>query len=260
MVSLSTQQDFRKVQGLPFCYWCGEKFTTANGPTRDHLPPKRAFAVEDRQPCLWLQAHQECNGGHSPVDQLIVELIGLKWGRSQAEGDRAMLISMFSPHQAAITNLDIRAAVWRWVRGFHAALYREWMPEKPIRYTLETPFPSAANTALPEIEPIGPTHRNFVHEIKTQRLLQNLDRITSNNGKLTYESVWCKFRDADVWACVFALNIYDWKDLGMTPGQPPRGCVGSYILPSELPPVGATQMKTTSIIIPSIDRLDAFAP
>ena len=59
-----------------------------------------------------------------------------------------------------------------------------------------------------------------MHEIKTQRLLQNLDRITSNNGKLTYESVWCKFRDADVWACVFALNIYDWKDLGMMKWSP----------------------------------------
>jgi len=259
MVTLSNHRDFQGVQKLAFCYWCGQDILPEEW-SRDHIPPKRAFASEDRDPCLWLPAHENCNAAHSPVDQLTAQLIGLKWGRAQADGDREMLISMFGPDLAAITNLDVRAAVWRWVRGFHAALYREWMPDKPVRYTLETPFPRAATTALPEIEPIRPAHQNFVHEIKTQRLLQNLDRITCNNGKLIYESVWCKFRDADVWACVFALNIYDWKDLGLTPGQPPRGCAGSYILPSGLPPASATQMKHTSITIPSIDKLDAFAP
>ncbi|HUL04926.1 MAG TPA: hypothetical protein VLV76_01245 [Candidatus Acidoferrum sp.] len=258
MVSLSTQQDFRRVQSLPFCYWCGQDFHRTSA-TRDHIPPKATFAAEDRQPCLWLPAHDSCNGSHKGTDQLAAQLIGLKWGRTQADGDRKIVISTFGSEVAAIANLDIRAVVWRWVRGFHAALYGECMPGARVKHALETPFPHAETDALLQIERIKDVHRNFLHEIKTQRALQNLDRITSNNGKLTYECVWCKFCDADVWACVFALNIHDWKDLGLTPGQPARGCAGSYILPSGLPPNDSTRMKLTPIIVPNRDKLDPFA-
>jgi hypothetical protein len=259
MIRLTKHKDFQRVQNLPFCYWCGEPLARAER-TRDHIPPRAAFAIEDRDPCLWLPSHEKCNGGHSEVDQLFAQLIGLKWGRQQSSEDRVMQIAMVDADKAAITNLSIPGVIWRWVHAFHAALYREWMPRGPAtKYALETPFPHAEKTGLPNIAPILSVHRNFVHEIKTQRALGNLDRIATNNGKVIYECVWCRFPDADVWACVFALNIHDWKDLGRTPGQPARGCAGSYILPSQRSPIGATLARHTSIIIPNVDKHDPFA-
>jgi len=61
------------------------------------------------------------------------------------------------------------------------------------------------------------------------------------------------------WLCIFALDIYDWKDLGRTRGLPARGCAGFYITPAQTVPATATKAVKSSIIIPTSDRLDAFA-
>jgi hypothetical protein len=60
--------------------------------------------------------------------------------------------------------------------------------------------------------------------------------------------------------CDFALDIYDWKDLGRTSVLPARGCAGFYITPTHAVPANATRAAASSIIIPGSDRLDAFAP
>jgi hypothetical protein len=36
--------------------------------------------------------------------------------------------------------------------------------------------------------------------------------------------------------CVFALDIYDWKDLGRTSVLPARGCAGFYMTPAQTIP------------------------
>jgi len=67
-----------------------------------------------------------------------------------------------------------------------------------------------------------PQHLNFVQTIKTNRAKNNLDRICCNKGKLTYECVWAQADNDGPWLCIFALDIYDWKDLGRTRVQPAR--------------------------------------
>jgi hypothetical protein len=32
--------------------------------------------------------------------------------------------------------------------------------------------------------------------------------------------------------CIYALDVYDWKDLGRTEHLPARGCAGCYVSPS----------------------------
>jgi hypothetical protein len=59
--------------------------------------------------------------------------------------------------------------------------------------------------------------------------------------------------------CIFALDIYDWKDLGRTAGLPARGCAGFYITPAQTVPANARKAVKSSIIVPNSDRLDAFA-
>jgi hypothetical protein len=261
MVSLATQAEFRAVQTLPFCYVCGRTFAADDVKDRDHIPAEAVFHKRDRMPTLWLPTHKNCNAGHSSLDQKIGQLVALKRYTVPSKRNRQLRFRMFRPDVGAIVNLDIRGVVWSWVRGFHSALYREPIPPTWYMYSIQTPLPSGAATALGfEIDPLPPQHATFVEVIKIQRAKRNLDTIKSNNGKLTYECVWHQADNDGPWLCIFALNLYDWKDLGLTSGQPARGCAGFYQLPSGLSPHDATRAVQTPIIIPNIDPLDPFAP
>lgn len=257
MVSLSTLQDFRQVQTLPFCYVCGREFVPGDSTDRDHVPARKVFHVRDREPAMWLPTHKKCNGEHSGVDQRMTQLIGVRWGKALTARDRQLDVKVFGPATAAVMNLNIDYVVMRWVRAFHAALYRE--PLQGFKHALVTPFPTVKRTPITAINPIQGQHLAYVQTIKEQRALRNLDRISSNNRKLTYECVWTQTDGGEVWLCVFALNLYDWKVLGKTIGQPLRGCAGMYLRESRPPPDTATRKRMTPIIIPNLDQLDPFA-
>ena len=63
-----------------------------------------------------------------------------------------------------------------------------------------------------------------------------------------------------VGGCVFfALNIYDWKNLGKTPLAKERGCAGFYVRPLGGYPANASLGERPIIKIPNYDPLDAFA-
>jgi hypothetical protein len=100
-----------------------------------------------------------------------------------------------------------------------------------------------------------PQHLKFVEVIKTQRALGNLDRILSNNGKLVYECVWV-FSDGGFWICMFALDIYGWKNLGDTGRYQARGCAGYY---QGKPPATASRYREPKVLIPNLDPWDPFA-
>jgi hypothetical protein len=262
MVSVSTVEDCRAVQRLPFCYLCGTAFLPGDKPTRDHLPPQTVFAAQDRKigPVLWLPAHPLCNETQGTNDQKIGQLIGLRrYEVPASRRDRQLKVEVF-PRQvlAAITNVDIDQVVWRWVRGFHAALYRAHLPVTVIR-ALTTPFPRAQRESSgPRIEPMKePQHRIIVKTIKTNKVKKNLDIIHTHNEKLRYECVWCQ-SDQGEWMCFFGLDIYDWQDLGDAGIQPRRGCAGFYRLPGGICPNSATKAISTSLIIPNLHPLDPF--
>jgi hypothetical protein len=259
MVSLLSQSDFRGVQDLPFCYLCGREFVADDSRNRDHVPPECIFAPLDREP-LWLPAHTACNKSYGLLDERIGQLIALRYGKVPRNPRHRRLKFAVSPQRSlgAVVNLDIDAAVWRWIAGFHAALYRE--PGVGIRGSLITPFPKARIVnGWPVLDPLRVQHSLFVETIKSNRRRDNLDRISCNKGKLTYECAWQQADNGGPWMCIFALDIYDWKDLGRTPGLPARGCAGFYMTPARTVPANATKAVKSSIIVPTSDRLDAFA-
>ena len=261
VMTLSTQRDFREVQNLPFCYICGTDFAVDDDKDRDHVPAKGVFNKEDRTPNLWLLTHRRCNAAHSTVDHKIGELIGLKYGRFPIREHAQLRLHEIREEVTGIVNLDINDAIWSWVRGFHAAIYRAPLPATGFPSALVTPFPSAAYAERDvRFDRIPQQHRAFVETIKIQRAKGNLDSINSNNGKLIYECVWEQAADNGPWRCVFALNFYDWKDMGRIPGAPARGCAGFYAHPSGQPPIGATRRLPTPILVPNIDQLDPFGP
>jgi hypothetical protein len=106
------------------------------------------------------------------------------------------------------------------------------------------------------MEKLQPQHPLFVKTIKLNRAKRYVDRIISNNGKCLFECVWHQDDDKSAWLCIFALNIYDWKDLGETGVEPSRGCAGAYTLAAT--PRNATRAVDSPIILPNLEPLDPF--
>jgi hypothetical protein len=259
MISITTHRDLQAVQKLPFCYLCGKPFRDDEKQHRDHVPPKTCFAVRDRKPLI-LSTHYNCNSERSITDKQIGQIIGMKHGKVPTERDRALDLKFSGPLTGAVVNVNIPDEVWRWVKGFHAALYREPYP-KDARGALVTPFPSAPlrDDGRVMFDPIKPQHQVFVETIKINRANRCLDTIRCNRGKLVYECVWCPSDDGSIWLCIFAIDIYGWKDLGNPIVQPARGCAGFYTLPDGHAPPNATTSVIGAIIMPNFDKLDPFS-
>lgn len=263
MPRLERQKDFRAVQALPFCYVCGKDFAPDEVTHSDHVPPKACFADADRNFPLQLPTHFKCNNERKMVDEKIGQVVSLKHGRVPSTQNQRLRFKFFPAiRQAgvmgAVDNIDIHGSVRHWLRGFHAALYREYFPPE-ARVALETPFPAMKlGPGGPELEPMRlAQHKVFVATIKVNRAANNLDRIECNNGKLVYECVW-RQSDSGPWLCVFALNLYDWAELGDIHNFPKRGCAGSYMLAEGRVPEGATKQSELKVAIPNYQPLDPF--
>lgn len=260
MPALRVQKDFQEVRSLPFCYLCGATFNATDEVDQDHVPPKSTFNVSDRNLVLKLKTHSACNNALSVADKKIGQLIALR-RREQPKSPRDFALQ-FGHHAGlgiAVENLNVEMAVWRWVKGFHSALYRQ--PLLGNEFAIVTPFPRADKTRNGvKLHPVRKQHLVAVETIKINRALGNLDTIDANNGKLRYESVWCQADDGENWLCCFALDIYDWKDLGSHTAEiPARGCAGIYVQPDRKAPNGATLNRQTAILIPNVDKLDPFS-
>lgn len=263
MPSLLTQKALRNVRKLPFCYLCGKTIAKTDSVNRDHVPPKSIFAPSDRQPLILL-SHERCNHSRHLEDEKIGQLISLV-RRVAPRDDIQRLRVHWTGVGPALVNLNIEAEVWRWVQAFHAALYGEFLSfaetgklDQPHMRAVALPFPRA-NRGSEVIESLRPQHLRIVEMIKSNRMLQNLDQIVGNKGKLVYYSVWDCF-EPKLWFCAFALNIYDWKQLGLLRNGRTSGCAGLYVLTSRSKPENASISRRSSIILPNYDPLDPFAP
>jgi hypothetical protein len=260
MPTLRVQKDFQLVRKLPFCYLCGRDFVDGDEVNADHVPPKCTFNARDREPALKLQTHKECNSAESIEDNKVGQLIALRRFESPRPERQVLKFGHYG-NMVAVENLNIDAAVWRWVRGFHAALYRQPLVQSANR-AIQTPFPRAQKTfGGPVVVPIRQQHVLSVDVIKRNRVVRNLDRVYSNKDQLRYECVWAKGDESDWWICIFALDIYDWKDLGSHTAEiPARGCTGMYVQQNRSVPEGATLDAMQIIAVPNQDVLDPFAP
>jgi hypothetical protein len=258
MVSLLNQKDLRAVRNLPFCYLCGREFFNHDDTDRDHVPPESAFAKQHREPLI-LKTHRACNHLHSTTDEKIGQLIALRHGKvpSNPLNRRLKILKSGQIGWTAVANLGIDEAIWRWISGFHAALYGE--PFSKLEGSLVSPFPRLNLVNGRHIPvPLREQHQLFVETIKLNRMKNSLDRIHTNKGKMVYECVWGQSDNQGPWLCIFALNIYDWKDLGRTSFFLARGCAGCYYTQSGTVPATTTQVSISPILPPNADPLDPF--
>lgn len=259
MPELCTQASVRPAQDLPFCYLCGQSISAGeNHP--DHVPPKAIFSLVDRDFPLKVAAHKECNNPQSQQDEVIGQLIAAVHGKHPRPERARLKKSVFTISDTdtpflGFIGTNLAGQIWRWIRGFHAALYSEHLPED-TKAAIHPPFPSGT---LEQdgftIEKIKEQQLLFVEIIKKNRIARCLDRIVCNNSKCTYECVWVQM-DNGPWACVFALEIYDWTRLA-DKHFPTRGCVGWY-QPMQGRPAGGTKWTALEFPLANLEPLNPF--
>lgn len=259
MPELCTQAGIRPARDLPFCYLCGRPISKEdNNP--DHVPPKAIFSIADRDFPLKVAAHIGCNNPQSKQDEVIGQLIAVIHAKHPKPKHARLKPNVFETPESdtpflAFIGTNLVGQIWRWVRGFHAALYSEFLPED-AKVAIHPPFPSGA---VEEdgftIEKLKEQQYLFVEIIKKNRVAHCLDRIACNNSKCVYECVWVQM-DNGPWACVFALEIYDWTRLA-DKHFPTRGCVGLYQPRSGRP---ANGIKWTTLKFPfsNLELLNPF--
>jgi len=158
-----------------------------------------------------------------------------------------------------ILGVDLPKMIRRWIRGFHAALYREPLPDKyKAVFMTFPPFPEGRVRGTEvDFVPTSKIRERVVEEIKRNRFTDSLDRIISRNEHCRYECVWTQF-DRGEWFCVYALDIYDWKSLGDITHFTPRGCVGCYRRVEGGTPTSATSSTQLQFPIDNTEKLDPF--
>ena len=263
MPNLTTQKVVRPLQQLPFCYLCGKPFDANSEKTKDHVPPEAIFATNDRNFPLALPTHGACNRDRSSEDEVIGQLVSLLHGRIPKEGRNRLDVEIrkadgYRSDLGVFTGLDLNGVIRGWVKGFHAALYRQALPDHTL-FATQTPFPSG-ELKEGEIHPheIPRQHEVFVEELKRNRMTGSLDTIICNNGRLKYECVWVRMDDKG-WGCVFALDLYGWKQLGDIHNFEARGCAGLYRTCDATAPVGCAISTVLNFPVENNDRLDPFS-
>ena len=269
MPHLTTQQDFRNVQKLPFCYLCGEQFKPGDDINRDHMPPSALFEQEDRDVSLILPTHVECNAREHIFDEFIGQFVSLIHGRPPKPGHRPLDATVAHVAGKPVTlskGLNIHHFIRRCVRGFHAALYHEWLPSDTVN-AFHPPLRGGqldGDTGKPTDEfqamlvgdqGVG-QHALFSSVLKQNRIAGNTDKVVSRNGKCVYECVWSNLDDGSP-ICIFGLKIYEWQQFDQLAGYPPRGCVGIYG-PTAGSPEIATRATDLEFPSPNTDGLDPF--
>lgn len=268
MPELSTQVALRSVQNLPFCYLCGEVFSGNVEKTRDHVPPKSIFSAGDRVAPLILPTHRNCNEAQSGYDEVVGQLIAAIHGKYPDPDRRRLDVKVAErtdtgTHSAWIVGANLHRVVGRWLRAFHSALYREYLPDNDgtnggTKFCFDPPFPIGRvdeHNAI-TVDEIRPHHELFVEQIKQNRMAGRLDRIVCFNSKCIYECVWDK-ADGGQPICIFALNVYDWSALANTADFPRRGCVGMYI-PIKGRPANATTATRLTMPVSNIEKRNPF--
>jgi hypothetical protein len=259
-IHLTTQKDLRAVQRLPFCYLCADVFQAGEVTTRDHVPPSGLFDEQDRDFPLILPTHERCNHRQSADDEVIAQVVGVLHGKPVIEDGRRPRLGVGSFDDGSFgycaLGLGIRGIIWRWVRGFHSALYQK--PVGRASFSVYPPLPEGRGAGnqiepvpMPEVVP------HLVREIRCNRLTQSLDSIVCRRQRCRYECLWTQ-ADGGQWFCIWALDLDGWSELGDVTHFERRGCVGTYRLQEQPVPAKATIGTKLQFDIRDAACLDPF--
>ena len=239
MTEIRTDKDLRSVRKLLFCYLCGATLRKSDEVTRDHVIPRAVFLSQDRRMPFILPTHKKCNQEQSTADEIVGQLISTLNKKYPDRKNMRLKVSIQNESNLrhpvmVLEGIDLRGVIARWVKGFHAALYKEYLPRDTMHW-FEPPVPVGQRTRNKAVfNKIGSYIPLIVETIKKNRKAGRVDRIECFNSKCIYECTWERLDDGR-WACFFALKIYDWENLGDRLNFPKKGCVGWYMPPTGKP-------------------------
>lgn len=260
MPSITNRNELRKARSLDFCYLCGREFEGSEEKTRDHVPPKKLFHKSDRDPPLILPAHESCNKERSIEDEVLGQLVSVIHGTYPRPERVRLNIDVFtqghgSSPMAGLRDFPLRRMVFRCARGFHAALYREHVPDGGGMIYAPFPAQDLVDGDFVRAEE-DPGRLAMTQTMRQHRIKDAVDHVECFNGKCVYDCVWPEFDNGRPF-CLFALRIYEWEVLGDPNLGPPRGCLGWYFAE---PPRGATRaIANLDAKLHDPDSLDPFA-
>ena len=260
-------------RSIAFCYLCGEDLPPCNKPgvrqqiIGEHVIPRSLLGnVPKNQTRTWpikLDVHHQCEQlGKQKVDnwlKLFQEMHTKPSDKWPKPGHlRNMPISPSQVIQRQTGNAvpafsgctELFEGVWRWIRGLHAALYLQFLPEDLWHRSLP-PVPACS------IQSGGPTLENTETDSKwiliTMRLAESLDKwdgITTWRGAVQYRCVWWQTATATEkrnWKCCWTLSfphLAEWSRQ-LLPAGSERPWHGHYASVSR--PNKATFLETKDI-------------
>lgn len=264
MVTITTERALQACRRRrAFCYLCAKPFIPSDFENKatnsDHVIPFSLPHRLDKSVPLKLETHEQCNSTKKERDTLLAQIVGMKQARYPLDRDRK-----FDAYAFEVAGSDIPAGaidyfpmdeyIWEWVRGFHAALYEEPLPETE-QHKVFVPFPAGDDPAHPV--PPDPLHAILVAAIKRNRAVSCLDRVECYRGRCRYECVWSRSEEG-LPICVFGVDAYEWLTLGDIHHFEPRGCVGYYFRPAGHPPEASVEDPTVRPEFSNVHRLDPF--
>lgn len=258
MKLIKSHRDLQQCRNPGFCYLCGLPLDKGAKINRDHVPPSTVFKPQDQAAPLILLTHESCNSAQSDYDEQIGQLVSLLHGTALAPKDVNKLKIAF--HQipglpqprVSIEGLNFRTIVFRWIKGFHAALYREYLPSVGGNFFA----PLSSSNRITELDPITADQLLFIETLKRNRAAGTTDRIEIRNGACRFECFWSFDDSGKMPMCIWALDVYGWHGLGEV-GVPSRSCVG-YYMPARIPVTAAFDLRS-EISFTNNHPLDAFA-
>lgn len=259
MPSILTQKELRDARRLDFCYLCGDRFEASSKRSSDHVPPKAIFAKKDRDPPLILPTHHKCNQKRSGEDELIGQIVALLHGKYPPEDQLKLPLVLMNrgPNRsprAGLRDVPLVRIIYRWVRGFHAALYGQYLPADAGGY-IYTPFPVyLEKDGVFSSQDDTPERHEFTAVFKQHRKLERLDQVVCYSAKCDYRCVWLEFDNGHPF-CLFGLRLYNWEELGDPTLPPKRGCLGWYFAE---PPADATRGTRIEVVVANLEPLDPF--
>lgn len=260
MPSILTQKELRNARRLDFCYLCGKRLEASSKPSPDHVPPRSIFAKEDRDPPLILPTHHNCNQQRSVEDELIGQLVALLHGKYPPEGQLKLPLLLFDqgPNRslrAGLHDVPLGRIIYRLVRGFHAALYGQYLADEGGY--IYTPFPvHIENHGVFSPLDDDPGRHGLTAVFKQHRKLKCLDQVVCCNAKCDYRCVWLEFDDGRPF-CLFGLRLYNWEELGDPILPPKRGCLGWYFAKTPADATCGTRIKVDAENLESLDPFDS---
>lgn len=220
-IVIDNQQSLHEArEAVKFCYICGNRLRLDSDGrlescSDEHVLPISILRLgagvdhQDRFPVI-LDVHERCDRHiKSKNDNIIAAFNAMhnipveQWGDRRPQQIRTLMLDTIRDQWGnllpAVSATPLLEACREWVRGFHAVLYKTFVPPRPELFSIFPPTPSFNRGAVDNVQIQDQTQfwnsiRGFVDQVVDQaRNADQLDTVQAWGGELAFEAVWLDF-------------------------------------------------------------------